>query len=54
MAALAAETPHAIIGYAADRFDVLERADHLKTVLAAVTAFTTPASAAQRDRYLSS
>ncbi len=33
MAALAAETPHAIIGYAADRFDILERADHLKTIL---------------------
>ncbi len=39
MAALAAETPHAIIGYAADRFDVLERADHLKTILAAVTTY---------------
>jgi hypothetical protein len=39
MAALAAETPHAIVGYAADRFDVLERADHLKTVLTAVTTY---------------
>jgi hypothetical protein len=39
MAALAAETPHAIIGHAADRFDILERADHLKTVLAAVTTY---------------
>jgi hypothetical protein len=39
MAALAAETPHAIIGYAADRFDILERADHLKTVLAAVHVY---------------
>jgi hypothetical protein len=39
IAALAAETPHQIIGYAADRFDILERADHLKTVLAAVTAY---------------
>jgi hypothetical protein len=39
MAALASETPHAIIGYAADRFDVLERADHLKTILTAVTTY---------------
>jgi hypothetical protein len=39
MAAIGAETPHAIIGYAADRFDVLERADHLKTVLTAVTTY---------------
>jgi hypothetical protein len=39
MAAIGAETPHAIIGYAADRFDILERADHLKTVLAAVTTY---------------
>jgi hypothetical protein len=39
MAAIGAESPHAIIGYAADRFDILERADHLKTVLAAVTAY---------------
>jgi hypothetical protein len=39
IAALAQQTPHAIIGYAADRFDVLERADHLKAVLAAVTAY---------------
>jgi hypothetical protein len=40
IAALAQQTPHAIIGYAADRFDVLERADHLKGVLAAVTTYT--------------
>jgi hypothetical protein len=40
MAALAAETPRAIIAtYAADRFDILERASHLKTVLTAVTAY---------------
>jgi hypothetical protein len=39
MAAIGAETPHAIIGYAADRFDILERADHLKTVLAAVHVY---------------
>jgi hypothetical protein len=39
IAALAAETPHAIIGYAADRFDILERADHLKTILTAVTTY---------------
>jgi hypothetical protein len=39
MAALAQQTPHAIIGYATDRFDILERADHLKTVLTAVTTY---------------
>jgi len=39
MAALAAETPHPIIGHAADRFDIMERAEHLKTVLAAVTTY---------------
>jgi hypothetical protein len=39
MAALSAETPHNIVGYAADRFDILERADHLKTVLTAVTTY---------------
>ncbi len=39
IAALAQQTPHHIVGYAADRFDVLERADHLKAVLAAVTAY---------------
>jgi hypothetical protein len=39
MAALAAETPHQIVGYAADRFDILERADHLKTILTAVAAY---------------
>jgi hypothetical protein len=38
--ALAHQTPHHIVGYAADRFDVLERADHLKAVLAAVTTYT--------------
>jgi hypothetical protein len=37
--ALAVEVPHAIIGYAADRFDILERAEHLKAVLAAVTSY---------------
>ena len=36
--ALAAETPHQII-HNADRFDIMERRDHLKTVLAAVTAY---------------
>jgi len=37
---LAQETPHAIIGnYAADRFDILERANHLKAVLAAVATY---------------
>jgi hypothetical protein len=39
MAAIGAETPHQIVGYAADRFDVLERADHLKTILTAVTTY---------------
>jgi hypothetical protein len=39
MAALSAETPHNIVGHAADRFDILERADHLKTILAAVTTY---------------
>ncbi len=39
IAALAQQTPHVIVGYAADRFDVLERADHLKAVLAAVTTY---------------
>src|SRR5258708_21649536 len=39
MAALAAETPHQIIGEAADRFDILERADQLKTVPAAVHVY---------------
>jgi hypothetical protein len=37
--ALAVETPHAIIGYAADRFDLLERAGHLKAVLDTVTIY---------------
>jgi hypothetical protein len=32
--------PNRIIGYAADRFDIMGRADHLKAVLAAVTAYT--------------
>jgi hypothetical protein len=39
MAAIGAETPHQIVGYAADRFDILERADHLKTLLTAVTTY---------------
>ena len=39
IAALAAETPHAIVGHEADRFDVLERADHLKAINAAVYAY---------------
>ena len=37
--ALAVEVPHAIVGYGADRFDILERAEHLKAVLAAVTSY---------------
>jgi hypothetical protein len=39
IAALAQQTPHVIVGYAADRFDVLERADHLKAIFAAVAAY---------------
>jgi hypothetical protein len=37
--ALSVEVPHAIVGYAADRFDILDRAEHLKAVLAAVTSY---------------
>ena len=37
--ALAQETPNHIVGYAADRFDIMARADHLKAVLAAVHAY---------------
>jgi hypothetical protein len=37
--ALAVEVPHAVVGYADDRFDILERAEHLKAVLAAVTSY---------------
>jgi len=38
---LAALKPHRIVGScAADRFDILERAEHLEQVLAAVTAYT--------------
>ena len=40
MASLAQFTPHNIIGYEADRFDVLERADHLKAILSAVYNYT--------------
>jgi hypothetical protein len=41
VAALASLKPHRIIGsYAADRFDILERAEHLEKVLAAVTVYT--------------
>jgi hypothetical protein len=36
MASLAQLTPNVIVGFEADRFDVLERADHLKAILAAV------------------
>jgi hypothetical protein len=39
MAALATETPHNIVGYAADRFDIEERGAHLKTVLTAVHTY---------------
>jgi hypothetical protein len=37
---LATEVPSPIIGCAADRFDILARAGHLKAVLNAVTAYT--------------
>jgi hypothetical protein len=36
---LAALKPHRIVGSRADRFDILQRADHLKAVLAAVTTY---------------
>jgi hypothetical protein len=39
MASLSQLTPHNIVGHEADRFDVLERADHLKAVLGAVYAY---------------
>jgi len=39
MASLAQLTPNVIIGHEADRFDVLERADHLKAINAAVYAY---------------
>ena len=40
ISALASLKPHCIIGsYAADRFDILERAEHLEKVLAAVTTY---------------
>jgi hypothetical protein len=38
IAALAQETPHQILGNA-DRYDIEERAGHLKTVLAAVAVY---------------
>ena len=37
--ALAGETPHVIAGSYADRFDIMERRDHLKTVLAVVATY---------------
>jgi hypothetical protein len=41
ISALAGLKPNRIIGsYAADRFDIMARTDHLKAVLAAVTAYT--------------
>ena len=41
VAALASLKPHRILGtYAADRFDILERAEHLEKVLAAVSTYT--------------
>jgi hypothetical protein len=41
ISALASLKPRPIIGtYVADRFDIIERADHLKAVLAAVVTYT--------------
>src|SRR5215831_18606148 len=40
VAAIGAETPNHIVGYAADRFDIEERAHHLKTIFAAVHAYS--------------
>src|SRR5258705_8413754 len=41
ISALASLKPHRIIGsYAADRFDILERAEHLEKVLAAGSGYT--------------
>jgi hypothetical protein len=37
---LATEAPSPIVGYAADRFDLLGRAGHLKAVLDALTVYT--------------
>src|SRR5262249_35459159 len=37
--ALAQETPNHIVGYAADRFDIMGRANHLKSILAAVHTY---------------
>jgi hypothetical protein len=39
MGILAALKPRRIVGSRADRFDILQRADHLKAVLAAVTTY---------------
>jgi hypothetical protein len=39
MGILATLKPRRIVGSRADRFDVLQRADHLKAVLAAVTSY---------------
>jgi hypothetical protein len=40
IAALAQQTPNPIVGYAADRFDIMERRDHLQPVHAAVINYT--------------
>jgi hypothetical protein len=40
ISALANLKPNRVVGHAADRFDIMARADHLKAVLAAVTAYT--------------
>jgi len=39
ISALAGLMPHRIIGHHADRFDVMERAEHLEQVLAAITVY---------------
>jgi hypothetical protein len=37
--ALSQENPHTIIGYAADRFDLMDAKDHIRQVLGAVTNY---------------
>jgi predicted Zn-dependent protease with MMP-like domain len=39
IAALGQQTPHNIIGHFADRFDIMERRDHVQAVLGAVITY---------------
>lgn len=39
IAALAQQTPHHIVGHGGDRFDVMERRDHVQSILATVTTY---------------